>query len=82
MDGLPIKMMTTYLERRLVDIDRLRQSLENGSVDEFNRIGHQLKGNARSFGFDELEPLGLRMEMLGSDGQNSLVNFLITCKAL
>lgn len=67
MISLPRKMLETYLERRRVDLETLTKSLQDGSVEEFNRIGHQLVGNARNFGFSVLEPLAAKMESLSSE---------------
>ncbi len=57
-------MIETYLRRREDDLAVLHNSLQKRSVDAFNRIGHQLAGNARNFGFPELEGLGFKMENL------------------
>ncbi len=61
---LPIEVILTYLQRRSKDVETLQASLAENSVKEFNRIGHQLVGNATSFGFDELVPLASQMEDL------------------
>lgn len=61
---LPKEKILTYLNRRQADILLLQKSLSEGSTAEFNRIGHQLSGNAANFGFKELEPLALEMESL------------------
>lgn len=57
-------MVETYLSRRLEDADALSQSLQANSVEKFNQVGHQLLGNARSYGFLGLEPIATRMEQL------------------
>lgn len=64
---LPKEVIETYLQRRAQDVDTLQKSLSENSVKEFNRIGHQLVGNAPSFGFDELVPIASQMEDLSSD---------------
>ena len=64
---LPLEVIETYLQRRAQDVDTLQQSLSENSVKEFNRIGHQLVGNATSFGCDELVPIASQMEDLTSD---------------
>ena len=64
---LPKEVIETYLQRRAQDVDTLQKSLSENSIKEFNRIGHQLVGNATSFGFDELVPIASRMEDLRSD---------------
>jgi HPt (histidine-containing phosphotransfer) domain-containing protein len=66
MFSLPPEMISTYLQRRFTDIELLRKGLETNSVEAFHRIGHQVMGNARSYGFDNLEPIANRMESLDS----------------
>lgn len=60
--NLPIEMYQKYIERRKIDRDQLEQAVGAGSVEVFKRIGHQIRGNAGSFGFDDLVVLGDRME--------------------
>ena len=62
--NLPKDVIETYLQRRAFDVEILQKSLAENSVKEFNRIGHQLIGNAPSFGFDELVPIASQMEDL------------------
>ena len=61
---LPKEVIEAYLQRRAQDLDTLQKSFSENSVKEFNRIGHQLFGNATSFGFDELAPIASQMEEL------------------
>ncbi len=64
MHELPIDVLVLYLARRRIDVEALRRSLREGSVAEFVRIGHQLGGNARNFGFLSLERIAHQMEDL------------------
>lgn len=79
---LPKEVIVTYLQRRANDVDTLQKSLSENSVKEFNRIGHQLVGNASSFGFDELTPIAsqmedLKLESLTSDGIELIEQFKV-----
>lgn len=68
---LPKKMREDYVVRRKEDFNLLKKSFENNSIEEFKRIGHQLAGNAESYGFAELGNIGVKMEALSlSDLQN------------
>ena len=58
---LPTEMYTTYVERRENDLKDLENAVEKLDVTVFRKVGHQLKGNASSFGFDELLTLSARM---------------------
>lgn len=64
--SIPDNLIEVYIQRRKADIEVLEKSVSENSIEAFQRIGHQLSGNARSFGFPELEGLGLRMEKLSS----------------
>lgn len=64
--SIPNNLIEVYIQRRKVDIEVLEKSISENSLEAFHRIGHQLSGNARSFGFPELESVGLRMEKLSS----------------
>lgn len=77
---LPFEVIQTYLQRRSIDVETLQKSLSENNVKEFNRIGHQLVGNATSFGFDELVPLASQMEdltvdKLSSEGRELVIRF-------
>lgn len=64
MITLPKEMIDTYIQRRVADLETLQKGLKDNSVTEFNRIGHQLAGNARNFGFETLELIAQKMEKL------------------
>lgn len=63
---LPIEMYKKYIERRKADLSQLQEAVSSGSVEVFKRIGHQIRGNAASFGFEDLADIGTRMEDLDS----------------
>jgi HPt (histidine-containing phosphotransfer) domain-containing protein len=62
---IPEEMRKKYLERRQRDFKLLESSLADGDLSEFLKLGHQLKGNAATFGYEELAELGRRMEVAG-----------------
>lgn len=62
---IPQEARLKYIERRKKDIESLKSALQTNSYDEFKRIGHQLKGNAASFGYSELEKVAIQMEQAG-----------------
>lgn len=61
---LPKEMIQAYLKRRETDLEILSSALASNKVEEFNRIGHQLLGNAKSYGFHGLEIIADEMENL------------------
>lgn len=59
---IPEEMRKKYTERRARDADVLMSALEAGELDTFQKVGHQLKGNAATFGYEPLAELGRKME--------------------
>lgn len=77
---LPESAYRNYLERRKVDLSRLQKAFQEGTVEDFKVIGHQLKGNAASFRYEDLGHLGERLESvttktLASEGPGLLSEF-------
>ena len=62
---IPHDARLRYIERRKKDLDSLRLALSSQAFEEFKRIGHQLKGNAASFGYPDLEKVAIQMEAAG-----------------
>lgn len=63
--SIPDEMRQKYIDRRTADLSQLRAALEKSEYEAFHKIGHQLKGNAATFGYDSLGLLGERMEKAG-----------------
>jgi HPt (histidine-containing phosphotransfer) domain-containing protein len=64
---IPEDARQRYLERRQKDVQSLREALQSKTFEEFKRVGHQLKGNAASFGYTDLEKLAVQMEVAGEN---------------
>lgn len=62
---IPEEARLKYIERRKKDIDSLKSALSTHTYEEFKRIGHQLKGNAASFGYLDLEKVAIQLEVAG-----------------
>ena len=62
---IPEEARQRYLERRKTDIESLKAALRSRSFEEFKRVGHQLKGNAASFGYGDLEKIAVQLELCG-----------------
>lgn len=78
---IPEEMRAKYIERRQRDLEELKEALGAGSLEPFQRIGHQLKGNGATYGYEELGELGRRMEEAAnskstSDAQDCLAEFI------
>lgn len=59
---IPDEVRRMYVERRHKDYESLKTSLAVHKLDEFKRIGHQIKGNAASFGHMDLEKIAISLE--------------------
>jgi HPt (histidine-containing phosphotransfer) domain-containing protein len=62
---LPPDARAKYLSRREKDLSDCRLALQNADYEVPIRIGHQLKGNATTFGFEPLAEIGHRLETAG-----------------
>jgi|688.fasta_scaffold2179372_1 HPt (histidine-containing phosphotransfer) domain-containing protein len=62
---VPKELRRRYLERRSADLELLDRAITEKNYREFNRIGHQLRGNAPSYGFEDLSDVGLEIETAG-----------------
>ena len=66
-DILPPEMYVTYLERRKVELARLKEAATQGRIEDFKTVGHQLKGNAPSYGFEDLAVIARKLEQVTTD---------------
>jgi HPt (histidine-containing phosphotransfer) domain-containing protein len=64
---IPEDARQRYIERRKKDIESLKSALSSQTFEEFKRIGHQLKGNAASFGYSDLEKVAIQLEVAGEN---------------
>lgn len=59
---VPVEAREKYLERRRQDITACQEALLKQDFQFFERLGHQIKGNAVTFGFDELTTVAIALE--------------------
>ena len=59
---VPVELKIKYLERRIQDLNHLISSLENNDFAPAVKLGHQVKGNAITFDFPQMAPLGIEIE--------------------
>lgn len=62
---------TRYLLRRHKDLDDCKAALQNKDFRFLQNIGHQLKGNAVTFGHPALGELGAHIEQSAKDQDSS-----------
>lgn len=59
---VPAEIQSKYLQRRQKDLEVCLKSLEAGNFQGLEKVGHQLKGNATTFGYPELSSIGKQLE--------------------
>lgn len=59
---VPVEARQKYLERRKQDIIASKEALSKQDYPFLERLGHQIKGNAVTFGFDELTNIAVAIE--------------------
>jgi HPt (histidine-containing phosphotransfer) domain-containing protein len=59
---VPEEILKRYLERRQKDFENCLLWVKGSNFAELERVGHQLKGNGSTFGFEELSQIGIMME--------------------
>lgn len=67
MFEIPEVLRQKYLQRRSQDVADCTQKLNESDWAYFTQLGHQLKGNAPSYGFDDLAEIAERIEALAKD---------------
>jgi HPt (histidine-containing phosphotransfer) domain-containing protein len=60
--GSLCSLVPKYLERRALDVERMRTALSAGDLGSVQIIGHQMKGSGGGYGFENLSALGSEIE--------------------
>ena len=59
---IPLDMRKSYLERRFAELEILKNLAFNPDFILIKKLGHQIKGNAKSFCFDDLTAVAIDFE--------------------
>jgi signal transduction histidine kinase/CheY-like chemotaxis protein/HPt (histidine-containing phosphotransfer) domain-containing protein len=62
-------LIPSYLERRTQELIQMEELIKKKDLKTLARIGHQLKGSAKSYGFEELGNLGSDLEVASQQGE-------------
>lgn len=62
INPIPEELRLRYLARRSKDIEDCFERLRQMDWAFFERLGHQLKGNAPSYGYEDLGRIALKIE--------------------
>lgn len=74
---VPSELRRKYLDRRVVDIEFLKISLEKNDFGPAAKLGHQVKGNALTFEFPQIAPLGVEIEVAARNRDKESLELLI-----
>ncbi|HTQ47846.1 MAG TPA: Hpt domain-containing protein [Polyangiaceae bacterium] len=56
------KLLPRFVAHRADDVANIRLALERGDYALIARLGHNMRGNGRSYGFADIATIGERME--------------------
>lgn len=59
---IPIEAKIKYIERRKKDFEACQAAIANQDYKFIQKVGHDLKGNGITFGFEPLSILGEKLE--------------------
>ena len=62
--NLPFDMRKTYLDRRFEELNVLKKNINSPDFSLLKKWGHQIKGNAKSFNFDDLTQVAIEFEKI------------------
>ena len=61
-EDLPRELVAQYLDSCRQDLTRLHAALAAGDYDRARRLGHQMKGTGRPYGFADITLIGSAIE--------------------
>jgi HPt (histidine-containing phosphotransfer) domain-containing protein len=67
------ELIPGYLKNRRVDIDRISTAVDQGDFDTARILGHAMKGNGKSYGFEEISRIGLAIESSGTQKEPEII---------
>ena len=67
------ELVPGYLKNRRVDIDKISHAVDQGDFDTARMLGHAMKGNGKSYGFEEISRIGLAIENSGIQKEPEII---------
>lgn len=74
---IPKELKVKYLFRRLEDIKNLRFQISQGDYSFALKVGHQIKGNAVTFGVPQMASIGFELEKAAQKRDQEKLKILI-----
>lgn len=56
------ELQKKYIERRKAELTQMEDAIANKDFDSLSVFGHNMKGNAESYGFEDLGLMGAKLE--------------------
>jgi len=72
-----IDLIPDFLTRKRADVQTMRSALESGDLATVSAVGHKIKGEGGSFGFDTMSEIAAGLEASGKKGDRDSARQLI-----
>ena len=72
-----IDLIPAFLTRKQADLETLKSALETGDLATIAALGHKIKGEGGSFGFDVMSEIAGALEATGKKGDREAARQLI-----
>ncbi len=72
-----IELIPAFLTRKNADLETLKDALAKGDLAAIGALGHRIKGEGGSFGFDAMSEIGAALEQAGKKGDGPSARQLI-----
>jgi HPt (histidine-containing phosphotransfer) domain-containing protein len=70
-------LIPNFLTRKRDDLQTLKDALESGDLTAIARLGHKIKGEGGSFGFDAMSDIGAALEIAGNQSDTEAARQLV-----
>jgi len=71
-------LIPAFLARKREDLLTLKAALESGDLHAIGALGHRIKGEGGSFGFDAMSEIGAGLEAAGKTGDRESARQLVS----
>ena len=72
-----IELIPDFLTRKQIDLQTLNEALANSDLAAIAALGHRIKGEGGSFGFDVVSEIGAALEAAGKNGDSESARHLV-----
>ena len=73
-----IDLIPAFLTRKRIDLENLKSALEGSDLATIAALGHKIKGEGGSFGFDTMSEIGGALEAAGKKGDRDSARHLVS----